>query len=62
MHYHDPQAFCASSSQEENKEIQCYFDALPPYVQENIRQSGMHFATVAEMENCAENIMLRRSE
>lgn len=50
------QTFCSANTPEENLKMQNFFNSLPPYVQENIRQAGMHFTNVQDLKNCADHI------
>ncbi|MCI8623445.1 MAG: hypothetical protein HFG26_07250 [Provencibacterium sp.] len=34
-----------------------YFDSLPPYVQENIKQAGSDICSLEELKSCAQNLM-----
>ncbi|MBC8569316.1 hypothetical protein [Zongyangia hominis] len=41
---------------ENDPQMQQYFDTLPKYVQENIKQSGAKFCSLAELQQCAANL------
>lgn len=42
---------------ENDPAMQQYFNALPPYVQENIKQAGTDICSLEELQRCAENLM-----
>lgn len=41
----------------QNPQLKQEFDALPAYIQESIKQSGVDICTVEELRSCAENMM-----
>ena len=41
----------------QNPQLKQEFDALPAYIQESIKQSGVDICTVEELRCCAENMM-----
>lgn len=41
----------------QNEQMRSYFNSLPPFVQESIRQSGMKFHTPDALRRCAENLL-----
>ncbi len=42
---------------ENDPAMQQYFNSLPPYVQENIKQAGTDIRNLEELRSCAENLM-----
>jgi hypothetical protein len=45
------------SHKEQNVQIQAYFDSLPPYLQETIRQSGAKYQTLNDLKALCRNLM-----
>jgi hypothetical protein len=41
---------------ENDPQMQQYFNTLPKYVQENIKQSGAKFSNLNELQQCAQNL------
>lgn len=41
----------------ESIDSNAYFQTLPTYVKESIKQSGVHFASEEELRDCAEKLM-----
>lgn len=41
----------------ENNEMNNYFQSLPEYVRENIKQTGVTFTNVEELRTCAQNLL-----
>lgn len=40
-----------------DQEMQQYFDTLPPYVQETIKQTSVELTNKQELVQCAQNMM-----
>lgn len=40
-----------------NAEMQQYFQSLPAFVQESIKQTGVTFSSMSELQNCAESML-----
>ena len=40
-----------------NPEMKQYFESLPFFVQESIKQNGVTFTNLAELENCAKGML-----
>ena len=47
--------FCGATP-EENAKMRQYFNSLPPYIQETIRQSGIDIKSLDELESCAKHM------
>ncbi len=47
--------FCGNTPQA-NSQMQEYFNSLPAYVQENVKQCGMEFRTLEELKQCTDNL------
>ena len=39
------------------EEMKNYYNGLPPYLQETIRQSGADISTLAQLKSAAENLL-----
>ncbi|MGI6168636.1 MAG: hypothetical protein ACOYI4_02825 [Christensenellales bacterium] len=45
------------AKQQENRQIKAYFDSLPPYLQETIRQSGTQYHSLEDLKALCRNLM-----
>ena len=44
-----------------NPDLNGYFRSLPPFVRNTLSESGVEIATLGELKQCADHIMLERS-
>ncbi len=52
-----PDNFYANDPIKDNPQMKQYFNSLPAYVQESIKQSGIEVRTLEDLRSCAENMM-----